>query len=120
VPQSPQAQVTVPFMAAQTVGNLNVVVIGWNDATSHVVSVSDTRGNAYSAALSPTVQPGIHTQVDLLRGGHRRLGCGRQHRHGEFRRGGELCGRRLRSTRHQRDDPVDAAAGASGTGTTTA
>src|SRR5882762_8261535 len=34
VPQSPQAQVTVPFTAAQTVGNLNVVVIGWNDATS--------------------------------------------------------------------------------------
>jgi len=35
-----------------------------------------TRGNAYSAALSPTVQPGIPHAGDLLRGGHRRLGCG--------------------------------------------
>lgn len=31
VPQTPQTTVTVKFNAAQTAGNLSVVVVGWND-----------------------------------------------------------------------------------------
>ncbi|HZF25870.1 MAG TPA: fibronectin type III domain-containing protein, partial [Steroidobacteraceae bacterium] len=119
VPQSPQAQVTVPFTAAQTVGNLNVVVIGWNDATSHVVSVSDTRGNAYSAALSPTVQPGIHTQVIYYAAGIGASAAGANTVTVNFDAAVSYPDVRVAEYGGiSATTPVDAAAGASGTGTT--
>jgi IPT/TIG domain/Abnormal spindle-like microcephaly-assoc'd, ASPM-SPD-2-Hydin/Immunoglobulin domain len=61
-PQTPQATVAVPFTATQTAGNTNIIVVGWNDATSHVQSVTDTKGNIYLRAVGPTVQSGIATQ----------------------------------------------------------
>ncbi|HKR38028.1 MAG TPA: fibronectin type III domain-containing protein, partial [Steroidobacteraceae bacterium] len=54
VPQSPQTTVTVPFTAAQSAGNLNVVAVGWFDTTSSVLSVTDTRGHTYVRAVGPT------------------------------------------------------------------
>ncbi|HXM51391.1 MAG TPA: hypothetical protein VN956_26345, partial [Pyrinomonadaceae bacterium] len=62
-PQSPQTTVAVVYTLAQTAGNLNVVVVGWNDSTATVVSVNDTRGNIYSPALLPTVQSGTASLV---------------------------------------------------------
>src|SRR5467141_3118570 len=62
-PQTPQTTVTVPFALAQTSGNLNVVVVGWNDSTATVVSVNDTSGNIYFPALTPTVQSGTASLV---------------------------------------------------------
>src|SRR5580692_7679933 len=53
-PQTPQSVVTVNVAAAQTAGNLNVVVVGWNDATAAVTSVMDTSGNTYTRAVGPT------------------------------------------------------------------
>jgi hypothetical protein len=47
---------------AQTAGNLNVVVVGWSDTTSHVLSVTDSLGNTYALAAGPTVQAGVATQ----------------------------------------------------------
>src|SRR5207247_1030248 len=41
VPQTPQATVTVGYAGAQTAGNLNVVIVGWNDSTALVTSVTD-------------------------------------------------------------------------------
>ena len=46
-PQVPQSTVIVPYSSDQTAGNANVVVVGWNDATSTVSSVTDSAGNAY-------------------------------------------------------------------------
>jgi len=63
LPQTPQTTVTVVYAAAQVAGDANVVVIGWNDSTSHVLSVTDTRGNLYTPAVGPTVQSGIQQQV---------------------------------------------------------
>src|SRR5438445_13297558 len=40
-PQSSQTSVTIKYNSAQTAGNLNVVVVGWNDSTSAVASVTD-------------------------------------------------------------------------------
>ncbi|HZX97342.1 MAG TPA: galactose oxidase-like domain-containing protein [Myxococcales bacterium] len=54
-PQSASSAVTAAYTAAQRAGDLNVVAVGWNDATSHVVSVSDGAGNAYAPAVGPTV-----------------------------------------------------------------
>ncbi|HZF16033.1 MAG TPA: fibronectin type III domain-containing protein, partial [Steroidobacteraceae bacterium] len=46
--------VTVPYTTAQSVGNLNVVVVAWNDGTTNVQTVTDTRGNTYRLAVGPT------------------------------------------------------------------
>jgi len=61
-PQSPTATVAVPFKAAQSAGNLNVAIVGWNDATRQVQSVADTNGNVYTRAVGPTVQAGTASQ----------------------------------------------------------
>jgi fibronectin type 3 domain-containing protein len=63
VPQSPLSTVTAAFTAAQSAGNLNVAVVGWNDVVAHVLSVTDTKGNPYSLAVGPTVQSGFGTQA---------------------------------------------------------
>jgi len=47
-PQTPVSTVTVPFTAAQSAGNLNIVVVGWNDTTAQVASVSDAKGTVIS------------------------------------------------------------------------
>ncbi|MGH8305523.1 MAG: chitobiase/beta-hexosaminidase C-terminal domain-containing protein, partial [Steroidobacteraceae bacterium] len=62
-PQAPQTAVSVGFAALQLSGDLNVVVVGWNDSTRTVSSVTDTAGNAYSLAAGPTVQSGTATQA---------------------------------------------------------
>ncbi len=62
VPQTASATVTVPFTAAQSAGDLNVVVVGWNDSNGQVVSVTDTKGNTYAPAVGPTVFGGFATQ----------------------------------------------------------
>ena len=61
-PQTPQTTVSVKFNAAQIAGDLNVVVVGWNDSTATVSAVVDTAGNAYTRAVGPTVQAGIESQ----------------------------------------------------------
>src|SRR5262249_36757158 len=62
VPQSAQGAVTVAFRSAQTAGNLNLVVVGWNDSTARVQSVADSKGNQYQAAVGPTVVSGFASQ----------------------------------------------------------
>ena len=53
-PQSPTATVPVTFPGAQTAGDLNIVVVGWNDTTAAVQSVKDSAGNTYNLAIGPT------------------------------------------------------------------
>jgi chitodextrinase len=62
VPQSPQANVTVRFSAAQTSGNLIVAIVGWNDTTAAVTSVTDTSGNVYQLAVGPTKRTTVLSQ----------------------------------------------------------
>jgi len=62
VPQTPQVTVAVPYTAAQGAGNLNVVVVGWNDTVAQVSSVTDAKGNAYQLAAGPTQRAGVLTQ----------------------------------------------------------
>src|SRR5262249_35915302 len=56
-PQSSPTSVVVTYTAAQSAGNLNVVIVGWNNASTTVSSVTDSSGNAYTLAVGPTVQP---------------------------------------------------------------
>jgi len=62
-PQSSPTTVTVTYTAAQTLGNLNVVVVGWNDSTAIVSSIIDSRGNAYALAAAAVVQSGTASQA---------------------------------------------------------
>jgi hypothetical protein len=41
-PQSNTSTVNVKYVAAQALGNLNVVAVGWNDTSATVSSVTDT------------------------------------------------------------------------------
>ncbi|HYS11315.1 MAG TPA: fibronectin type III domain-containing protein [Myxococcales bacterium] len=58
-PQSGKTSVVVSYDSAQWAGDTNVVVVGWNDSDVQVNSVTDTKGNAYSIAIGPTVIPGL-------------------------------------------------------------
>ncbi|MGO9228064.1 MAG: beta strand repeat-containing protein, partial [Bryobacteraceae bacterium] len=61
-PQTSQTKVTVAFTAAQAAGDLNVVVVGWDDTTAVVSSVVDTKGNSYALAVGPTIVSGSMSQ----------------------------------------------------------
>ena len=61
-PQTPQTTVNVTYTGAQAAGDLNVVVVGWNDSTATVSSVRDAKGNVYARAVGPTVQSGLASQ----------------------------------------------------------
>jgi len=53
-PQSSTATVSASYPAAQTLGDMNIVAVGWNDTTATVQSVKDSAGNTYSLAIGPT------------------------------------------------------------------
>jgi len=61
-PQTPQGWVRVAFKGAQAAGDLNVVVVGWNDSTATVTAVTDKSGNIYTRAVGPTVLSGALSQ----------------------------------------------------------
>jgi Fibronectin type III domain len=61
-PQTSQSSVAVNFTKAQTAGNLNVIVVGWNDSSATVTGITDKSGNAYTLAVGPTVVSGSASQ----------------------------------------------------------
>jgi len=62
-PQTNSASVPVTFVGSQTAGNLNIVVVGWNDTTSAVTSVTDGRGNTYLQAGTTTTGTGLRQAI---------------------------------------------------------
>ena len=62
-PQTALASVPVTFNAQQTAGNLNIVVVGWNDTSSTVSGVTDSRGNSYSQAGTMVTGTGIRQAI---------------------------------------------------------
>jgi len=65
-PQTPTQVVTVTYPGAQTAGDLNVVVVGWNDTTATVQSVKDSGGNNYSVAIGPTSGTALRQSIYYL------------------------------------------------------
>ena len=62
-PTSPSSNASAGFNLPQTAGDLNVVVIGWGDATSTVSgNVTDSAGNTYTLALA-TVGNGFSQSI---------------------------------------------------------
>ena len=66
-PQTASASVPVAYLTAQTAGNLNVVAVGWNDTTSTVNSVTDTRGNNYVQAGTTVTGTGLRQAIYYAR-----------------------------------------------------
>ncbi len=61
-PQSTTTTASVPFSAAQMAGDVNIVIIGWNDTSSAIQTVTDSSGNSYVLAVGPTKQGSNTTQ----------------------------------------------------------
>src|ERR1700722_19318796 len=61
-PQTAQITVSVTYTVAQAAGDLNVVVVGWNDSASAVNTVTDRSGNTYTRAVGPTSSSGTVSQ----------------------------------------------------------
>src|SRR5258708_7874797 len=62
-PQTPQTTVSVPLSKSQAAGDLNVVVVGWNDTTQSISSVADSLGNSYSLAVGAVKGSGISQSI---------------------------------------------------------
>ena len=62
-PQTPTATVAVAFPGAQSAGDLNIVVVGWNDTTASVQLVKDSAGNNYNLAIGPTSGTGLRQSI---------------------------------------------------------
>jgi hypothetical protein len=62
-PQTPAASVTVTYPVAQRAGNMNVIVVGWNDTTSTVSMLGDSQGNSYALAVGPTTGAGLRQSI---------------------------------------------------------
>ena len=62
-PTGTATTVPVAFPLAQAAGNLNIVVVGWNDTSAAVSSVVDSRGNTYTRAVGPTAGSGLQQSI---------------------------------------------------------
>ncbi len=62
-PQTNSASVAVTYPVAQTLGNLNIVAVGWNDTTSTVTGVTDSQNNTYVLAIGPTTGTGLRQSI---------------------------------------------------------
>lgn len=62
-PQTNQTQVSVAYTNAQTAGNTNILVIGWNNTTSNITSVTDSAGNVYQIAVPTARGNGISQAI---------------------------------------------------------
>ena len=62
-PQSPSSTVSVSYATSQIAGDMNIVVVGWNDSTSVVQSVKDSLGNSYSLAIGPTTGTALRQSI---------------------------------------------------------
>jgi len=63
VPQSSPTSVNVTYPSAQTAGDLNVVIVGWNNATAVVQTVQDSAGNVYRLAIGPTTGTALRQSI---------------------------------------------------------
>jgi hypothetical protein len=61
--QASNTKVAVTYMAAQTAGDTNIVVVGWGDTTSTISSVTDSKLNTYMPAVGPTSGTGLRQSI---------------------------------------------------------
>jgi len=108
------------FPSAQASGDLNVVVIAWSDSTSNVTSITDSSGNTYQLAAGPMRSTGLATQAIYY--AKNITGAAAGTNVVSVALDGDVAYPDLRIVEYSGLDtstPVDAAAGAAGSGTMT-
>jgi len=114
-PQTASASVAVTYTTAQTAGNLNVVVVGWNDTTSTVTAVTDSRGNSYALAIGPTSGTGLRQSIYYAKN----IAAGSNTVTVKFNQAAAFVDiRALEYSGLDTVSPLDVTAGAAGSGTT--
>ena len=114
-PQTASASVAVTYTTAQTAGNLNVVVVGWNDTTSTVTGVTDSRGNTYTLAIGPTSGTGLRQSIYYAKN----IAAGSNTVTVKFNQAAAFVDiRALEYSGLDTVSPLDVTAGAAGSGTT--
>ena len=114
-PQTATGSVAVTYTLAQTAGNLNVVVVGWNDTTSTVSMVSDSLGNNYALAIGPTTGTGLRQSIYYAEG----IKAGSNTVTVRFSQAAKYVDiRALEYSGLNNANPLDVRAGAAGSGTT--
>jgi hypothetical protein len=114
-PQTASALVAVTYPIAQTLGNLNIVAVGWNDTTSTVTGITDTRGNAYVLAIGPTTGTGLRQSIYYARN----IAAGSNTVTVTFSKAATFVDvRALEYSGLDPANPLDKTAGAAGSGTT--
>jgi Domain of unknown function (DUF1929)/Chitobiase/beta-hexosaminidase C-terminal domain len=117
VPQTSQTSVSVTYTAAEVAGDANIVAIGWSDATSSPTSVTDTQGNVYTLAVA-TRQTGLQSAAIYVAKNVVAAAAGANTVTVAFSAAVPYADVRILSYRGlDTTSPVEAAAGASGTGT---
>jgi hypothetical protein len=104
--------VPIAYPGAETAGDLNVVVVGWNDTTATVSSVTDSAGNVYSLAIGPTSGTALRQSIYYaanIKGGANTVTV-------QFNQAAQFPDVRILEYRGL--SAIDVAAGASGSGTT--
>ncbi len=61
--QASNTSVAVAYAHAETAGDLNVVAVGCRDATSSIISLTDSQGNTYTRAVGPTTTTGLQQSI---------------------------------------------------------
>ena len=62
-PSSNPITVTVTYPQVQTLGDMNIVVVGWHDAKATLKSVTDSLGNSYRLAVGPTTGEKLRQKI---------------------------------------------------------
>ena len=114
-PQTNSASVAVSYPVAQTLGHLNIVAVGWNDTTSTVTGITDTRGNTYTLAIGPTSGTGLRQSIYYAKN----IAAGSNTVTVTFNKAAIFVDVRvLEYSGLDTANPLDTAAGAAGSGTT--
>jgi Protein of unknown function (DUF4038)/Putative collagen-binding domain of a collagenase len=120
IPQSPQTTVSVAYGQAQRAGDLDVVIVGWNDTSAQVSAVTDVSGNSYQVAAGATTRTTALSQAMYFASNIRAAVAGRNLVTVSFTRSAQFVD--LRVLEYAGIDPVnplDRAVGASGSGSNT-
>jgi glucose/arabinose dehydrogenase/PKD repeat protein len=62
-PQTAMSTVSTIYTQAQAAGDLNAILVGWNDSTGNVTSVTDSVGNTYAQAATVVRGSGLSQAI---------------------------------------------------------
>jgi Domain of unknown function (DUF1929)/IPT/TIG domain/Kelch motif len=109
------SSISAPYSLAQSAGDLNIVVMGWNDTSTSITSVQDSSGNFYSQAGAVVKGTNI-TQAIFYAQNIKSAGAGSNKLTVKFSKAASYADLRIfEYAGLDASNPLDVAAGSSGT-----